>query len=67
MNDALLRDLMSLLDDLTEVAHASGLVARAWLDPDGCDAYELRAAPRPITVRVRPDGRFSGAVAGRPA
>jgi hypothetical protein len=58
---------MSLLDDVIELAHAWNLVAGVSRESDGCDAYRLRTAPAPIMVRVRPDGRFSGAdLGGRP-
>ena len=54
---------MTMLDDLIELAHTHGLVHTVALDPDGYDAYQLRASPRRITVWVRPDGRFSRASA----
>lgn len=58
---------MSLLDDVIDLAHARNLVVAVSLESDGCDAYRLRTAPMPITVRVRADGRFSGAeVEGQP-
>ena len=53
---------MSILD-VIEFAHLHGLVLRAAQEPDGCDAYQLRALPRPVMVWVRPDGRFSRAAA----
>lgn len=52
-----------MIADLIELAHARDLVRGTWLEPDACDAYRLRALPRPITVWVRPDGRFSRAMA----
>ena len=57
---------MSILDAI-EFAHLHRLVISATQEPDGCDAYLLRASPRPIGVWVRADGRFSRAVAdGQP-
>ncbi len=52
-----------MIEDLIELAHAKDLVHGTWLEPDACDAYRLRALPRPITFWVRPDGRFSRAMA----
>ena len=52
-----------MIEDLIELAHTQGLVRSTWLGPDACDAYLLRALPGPITVWVRPDGRFSRATA----
>ena len=51
---------MSILD-VIEFAHLHRLVISAAQEPDGCDAYLVRASPRPVTVWVRPDGRFSRA------
>ena len=53
-----------MIDDLIELAYAEGLVHSAVREPDGCDAYRLLGPPRPIMVWIRPDGRFSRAVAG---
>ena len=52
---------MTMIDDAIELAHAEGLVRATALEPDGCDSYELRGWPSPVTVWVRPDGRFSRA------
>ena len=51
---------MSILDFI-EFAHLHRLVITTTQEPDGRDAYLVRAAPRPVTVWVRPDGRFSRA------
>jgi hypothetical protein len=53
---------MTLLYDLVDLAHRHDLVRTVTAEPDGCDFYELRTAD-PISVRIRPDGRFSNAVA----
>ena len=52
---------MTLIDDVIELANADGLVHATALEPDGCDSYNLRGWPSPVTVWVRPDGRFSRA------
>ena len=51
---------MSILD-VIEFAHLHRLVISAAQEPDGRDAYLVRASPRPVTVWVRRDGRFSRA------
>ena len=52
---------MTMIDDAIELAHTEGLAHATALEPDGCDSYELRGWPSPVTVWVRPDGRFSRA------
>ena len=54
---------MGMIDDVIELAHTEGLVRSTTLGPDGCDGYDISASPGPITVWVRPDGRFSRATA----
>ncbi len=53
---------MSMIADLIELAYRRNLVHDVRLEQDGSDAYVLRAWPDPITVFVRPDGRFSRAL-----
>ena len=54
---------MGMLDDLIETALSAGLVETVVPEADGRDAYRLRTTPRQITVWVRPNGQFSGAMA----
>ena len=53
---------MTLLFDLIDLAHRHDLVRTVTDEPDGCDSYELSTA-EPVLVRIRPDGRFSSAIA----
>lgn len=53
-----------MIDDCIEFAYANGIVRTVVQNPDGYDDYLLARASGagpPITVRVRPDGRFSRA------
>lgn len=55
-----------MIDDLIELAFAQDAVRTVRATSDGCDEYVLRRADpdgSPVTVRVRPDGKFSRAIA----